>query len=93
MRASMSRRPQQFNFDETIDLHGLSADDALREVERFVYSLPGRKSVAFIHGRGDGVLKQTIRAALQTNPCVDETLYGEDYNFPGGDGVTVVYTK
>lgn len=89
----MPRRHSQFNFDDTLDLHGMSADDALREVERFVYSLPGRKSLAIIHGRGDGILKQTIRDALRGNLCVEDVLFGEDYNLPGGDGVTVVYTK
>ena len=88
----MPKRHHQFNYDETFDLHGLGVDEAMRIVERFVYTSPG-KSAAIIHGRGDGILKQAIREALRTNPCVAEMLLGEDFNMPGGDGVTVVYTK
>ncbi len=79
------------NFDIEIDLHGLNAEDAIREIDHILYTKPS-SGILIIHGKGDGVLKKTIREHLKNHKMAKEVLAGEDLNYPGGDGVTIVYT-
>ncbi len=74
----------------TIDLHGLTVDDALRRLNGPLYS--GRfRSIKVIHGRGSGALKNAVRQAVRECPLVRQIIYGEDLNLPGRDGVTMIY--
>lgn len=73
-----------------LDVRGLRADDALRELEHFLdraYS-EGLSEVVVVHGLGSGALRQAIRSALEASP------YAVGYSTPpqeeGGEGVTVV---
>ena len=77
-------------FDLELDLHGLCAEDAIRKVEDAIYK-EALSSVLLIHGKGDGVLRKTLREHLHGLPCVREVVNGEDFNFPGGAGVTIIY--
>ncbi len=74
----------------TIDLHGLTVDEALRRLQGPLYSNRFR-SIRVVHGRGSGALKNAVRAALRDCPLVRQVIYGEDLNIPGRDGVTLVY--
>jgi len=74
-----------------LDLHGMYVEDAIATLEKVIYS--GESiSILVIHGKGDGILRREIRSLLEDNKCVSEVRCGEDYNIPGGDGVTVIYT-
>jgi len=84
------RKGITFNYDHTLDLHGLDGLDAIRRLEDLMYRHVDA-SVMIIHGRGGGVLKALVRDFLKDNPYVKETQYGEDLNIPGGDGVTIIY--
>ena len=84
------RRPPTFNYDHTLDLHGLDGLDAIRRLEDLMYRHVDT-SIMIIHGRGGGVLKALVRDYLKGNPYVKETHYGEALNIPGGDGVTIIY--
>lgn len=73
-----------------LDVRGLRADDALRELEHFLdraYS-EGLSEVIVVHGLGSGALRQAIRNALEASP------YAAGYSTPpheeGGEGVTRV---
>ncbi len=72
------------------DLRGLRADEAMREIERFLdrASYAGPPVVLLIHGHGTGALKTMVRESLQELPCVAHFRPGEAHE--GGDGVTVV---
>jgi len=73
-----------------VDVRGLRADDAVREVESFLDQAfrNGDPGVLVLHGHGTGALKQAIREYLQDSPYVRMYRPGESHE--GGDGVTVV---
>jgi DNA mismatch repair protein MutS2 len=74
-----------------LDLHGMTVEEALLEVEKFLDHafVRGRYRVKIIHGQGRGTLRSAIRQALTKHPLVDSFRFG-DYG-EGDYGVTVVY--
>ena len=75
------------------DVRGMTLDEALLAVDMFLDGamLNRLRQVFIIHGKGTGVLRSGIQAALKKNPAVKEFRlgkYGE-----GEDGVTVVTMK
>ncbi len=86
---------KKINRDATssVDVRGLSAEEALMEVDSFIDNcvLSHLETVTIIHGVGTGVLKTAIRAHLRRHKSVKSSrrgLYGE-----GEDGVTIVEIK
>jgi DNA mismatch repair protein MutS2 len=73
-----------------VDVRGLRADEAVREVEAFLDQAfrNGDPGVLVLHGHGTGALKQAVREYLQDSPYVRMYRPGESHE--GGDGVTVV---
>jgi DNA mismatch repair protein MutS2 len=73
-----------------IDLRGLRADEAVRELEKRLEAayLSGMPFVRVIHGKGTGSLRKAVREALRGNPVVSAAESGQEGE--GGDGVTVV---
>ena len=73
-----------------VDVRGLRADEAVREVETFLDQAfrNGDGGVLVLHGHGTGALKQAIRDYLEESPYVRMYRPGESHE--GGDGVTVV---
>ena len=77
--------------DNTCDLRGLRADDAVAMATSFLdRSLNEGRCVAFlIHGHGTGSLRESIRKDLKASPYVAHFRAGESGE--GGDGVTVAW--
>jgi DNA mismatch repair protein MutS2 len=77
--------------DNTCDVRGLRADDALPMATTFLdRSLNEGRGVAFlIHGHGTGALRDVLRRELRTSPYVAHFRPGESGE--GGDGVTIVW--
>src|SRR5262249_37380982 len=73
-----------------VDVRGLRADEAVREVESFLDQAfrNGDSGVLVLHGHGTGALKQAVREYLEESPYVRMYRPGESHE--GGDGVTVV---
>lgn len=73
-----------------VDVRGLRADEAVREVEAFLDQAfrNGDPGVLVLHGHGTGALKQAVREYLEESPYVRMYRPGESHE--GGDGVTVV---
>jgi len=73
-----------------LDLRGLRAEEALRELEKHLEAayLAGLPFTRIIHGKGTGSLRKAVREALRDNPVVSAVESGQDGE--GGDGVTVV---
>ena len=73
-----------------VDVRGLRAEEAVREVEAFLDQAfrNGDPGVLVLHGHGTGALKQAIRDYLEDSPYVRMYRPGESHE--GGDGVTVV---
>jgi DNA-nicking Smr family endonuclease len=83
-------RAVRMHFDVKMDLHGYTAEEAVSELEEELFASES-ESILIVHGKGNGILRQRIRAFL--TQCDDLTVeYGETANIPGGDGVTAVYT-
>jgi DNA mismatch repair protein MutS2 len=79
--------------DNSVDLRGLRAHEAVAMAEQFLDRCVGHAlRVAFlIHGHGTGALRQAIRDAVRSSPYVARSRPGEGRE--GGDGVTVVWLK
>ncbi len=72
-----------------LDLRGQASDDALHLLESYLDQayMAGLPFVRLIHGKGTGVLRKTVRNALNSHPLVVSYRPGQEGE--GGDGVTV----
>ena len=54
------------SYDDEIDLHRLTVDQALSRLEEFLYDAyqRGLAEVTVVHGKGSGVLKEEVRRYL-----------------------------
>lgn len=79
--------------DNTVDLRGLRAHEALGMAEQFLdRSIGAGRRVAFlIHGHGTGALRDTLRESLQGSRYVQRMRAGGPRE--GGDGVTVIWLR
>lgn len=86
-------RSHKLNFERTIDLRGMRADEALEQVIAYMDTaiMVAAGSVTILHGTGTGALKQLTRDYLaglkKKNRIVD--YYDGDPN-RGGAGITIV---
>ncbi|MCZ2128290.1 MAG: endonuclease MutS2 [Anaerolineales bacterium] len=71
------------------DLRGLTAEDALDKLEKYLEQayLAGMPFVRIIHGKGTGRLRQAVREALRGHAYVAS--FEEGGHTEGGEGVTV----
>ncbi len=72
-----------------VDLRGMTADEALSVLDRFLDDalLAKLPSIRVIHGKGTGVLRKAVQQHLKRNPRIKSVrlgVYGE-----GEDGVTI----
>jgi DNA mismatch repair protein MutS2 len=74
---------------EEIDLRGLSSEEALERLGKFLdtAALTGLHSVRVIHGKGTGTLRKSVGEYLRTHPLIKQTRLGA-WN-EGGSGVTI----
>lgn len=72
-----------------IDLRGMSKEEAMMELEKFLDTAMMRNihQVRIIHGKGTGVLRQAAQVVLKQHPGVVKYQF-ESQNM-GGDGVTL----
>lgn len=78
------------DFRQTIDVRGMRAEEAMNEVERQLDKalMLGVYSLRILHGKGDGILRKTIRDMLRKYSFVKD-FQSENPDF-GGEGVTIV---
>jgi DNA mismatch repair protein MutS2 len=83
--------PAMQTSDNSVDLRGLRADDALSLANTFLdRSLNAGRRVAFlIHGHGTGALRELIRREMRESRYVSHFRAGTSDE--GGDGVTIVW--
>lgn len=76
-----------------LDLRGMTADEALLEIEKYLDDafLAGLSSVILIHGKGTGALRSAVQRELKNHPRVKSFRLGEVGE--GGAGATVVSLK
>ena len=72
-----------------IDLRHLRAEEAVRELERFLDDavLAGLDNIRIVHGKGEGVLRKATQNFLRHYPSVGTFRDGEPAE--GGQGVTI----
>ncbi len=72
-----------------LDLRGLTVDDMLIELDRYLNTayLAGLPFVRIIHGKGTGALRQAVRDELRGHSLVSDFRAGDASE--GGEGVTV----
>ena len=95
-RAKINKREMKLNLrnvSTSVDLRGMDAEEAIYTVDKYLDEayLGGLKEVSIIHGKGTGVLRNTITDMLKRHSHVKTYRlgnYGE-----GGSGVTVAELK
>ena len=78
---------------DELDLRGLTVDEALVEVEKYLDDayLAGLSQASIIHGKGTGALRSAITDLVNNHRFVESFRFGGYYE--GGHGVTVVRLK
>lgn len=76
--------------DAKIDLHGLSADEAIFHLNRFIdrEQRRGSRTLLVVHGIGTGVLKKAVWSTVDTHPLVHDFQIASGKL--GGQGAIVV---
>lgn len=95
-KAKINRREVKLNLrnvSTSVDLRGMDAEEAIYNVDKYLDDayLGGLKEITIIHGKGTGVLRNTITDMLKRHSHVKAYRlgnYGE-----GGSGVTVAELK
>jgi DNA mismatch repair protein MutS2 len=82
--------PETEPISARLDVRGLERESALEAVDRFLdrLLLQGVQSAEIVHGKGTGVLRQSIQDYLAKHPQVAGHRLGE--HGEGGSGVTIV---
>lgn len=80
----------KFSANTRLDLRGFRANEAIREVDKFISEaiLSNVETITLIHGKGTGALRQSIHDFLKSHPQVES--FREGTIEEGGAGVTVV---
>lgn len=65
--------PTRIPLEDTLDLHAFSPQDIRSVVEEYVRTAheAGMREVRLIHGRGIGVQRGIVQAALERHPLVE----------------------
>ncbi|MBI2849967.1 MAG: Smr/MutS family protein [Chloroflexi bacterium] len=76
---------------DEIDLHRLTADEAILKLDKYLHQafMAGFYQVRVVHGKGTGVLRQTVRRELARHPLVQSYRPG-GRGEGGAEGVTIV---
>ncbi|MGY2132550.1 endonuclease MutS2 [Hymenobacter sp. HD11105] len=91
--SGMDMTGRMANFSPNLDLRGERAEDALQKVMAFVDDavMLGIPEIKFVHGRGNGVLRQITRDYLRSVRSVASV--SDEHAERGGDGATVAVLK
>jgi DNA mismatch repair protein MutS2 len=77
------------NFESKLDLRGMRMLDAIQVLERFLDDamMTSSGTIAIVHGKGDGILRQAVKKTLKTYKSIHSVRSAEKND--GGDGVTL----
>ncbi|HPP87926.1 MAG TPA: Smr/MutS family protein [bacterium] len=72
--AHSSSKSRRKGISDTIDLHGLSGDDAILQLEQFVNDsiMNNIEEIKIIHGKGKGILKKKVIDYLENSELVKD---------------------
>ncbi len=79
------------SFDAKLDLRGMSREETLRVLEKFVDNalMSNASSLRILHGKGDGILRKVVRQKLREYGGNISNIYHPEAD-AGGEGVTIV---
>jgi DNA-nicking Smr family endonuclease len=88
----VNNSPVHIPIDGVIDLHTFAPHEASDVVNEYLNTcaLKGIREVKIIHGKGKGILRRTVEAALEKHPLVR---YFRQDPGPSGWGATLVFLK
>ncbi len=90
--ANVSRELHQkrLKFKPDIDIRGQRVEEAIGNIQSFIDEalMLGVNEVRILHGKGSGILKETIRNYMKSDPAIN-SFRDEHVDF-GGAGITVV---
>ena len=80
----------RLTFKTEIDIRGKRAEEAIQTIQEFIDQaiMFERSQLRILHGKGNGILKETIRSYLKSEPMV-KSFKDEHVDF-GGAGITVI---
>jgi len=78
------------SFPTTLDIRGFRKDEALKEIQEYIDQaiMDGRLNVTILHGKGNGVLKNTVKNFLSQYNIPLSVAHPADE--AGGDGISIV---
>jgi DNA mismatch repair protein MutS2 len=81
---------KRINFKSDIDVRGYRTNEALEAVQELVdeAAMIGISNIRILHGKGNGILRQEIRAFLKAMPFVSS--FSDESEEFGGAGITIV---
>lgn len=87
---NFSTLERKMSFKESIDVRGDRAVEAIEKVKLFIDEaiMFGSDEVRILHGKGDGILKDQIRAYLKIESVIKS--FGDEHIEHGGAGITIV---
>ena len=76
-----------------IDMRGMASDEAILELDRYIDNalVSGLETIRIIHGKGTGVLRQSVQAHLRTHRAIKSFRLGTFGE--GENGVTIAELK
>jgi DNA mismatch repair protein MutS2 len=87
---SQNLTQRRLTFKPEIDIRGQRVEEAISKIQEFI-----DEAIMFevgllriLHGKGNGILKETIRDYLRTEPMVRN--YKDEHVDFGGAGITIV---
>jgi DNA-nicking Smr family endonuclease len=65
--------PHRLPIEDAIDLHAFAPQDIASVVEEYIHAAhqAGLREVRLVHGRGKGIQRGIVQAALDRHPLVD----------------------
>ncbi len=81
---------RRLNFKAEIDVRGQRAEEAIVKIQEFIDEaiMFEVKQLRILHGKGQGILKETIRNYLRSEPMVRN--FKDEHVDLGGAGITVI---
>ena len=81
---------RKLNFKPRIDVRGMRAEEGLQKIQEFIDEaiMVDANELNILHGKGNGILRELIRAYLKSEPAVKK--FRDEHVQFGGSGITIV---
>ncbi len=81
---------RKLNFKPRIDVRGMRAEEGLQKIQEFIDEaiMVEAHELHILHGKGNGILRELIRAYLKSEPAVLK--FRDEHVQFGGSGITIV---